>query len=57
MDIPYYAKLLKVGGLLLISGFYQNDLPELQEIAGNCGLQLVGTNTKNEWAMAQFLSN
>ena len=57
LDIPYYAKLLNVGGILLMSGFYHNDLPELEKIASNCGLQLIETNTKNEWAMAQFLSN
>ncbi len=56
LDIPYYAKLLKFDSSLLLSGFYQNDLPEIEELAVNYGLQLVKTNTKNDWAMAQFLS-
>ena len=56
LDIPYYAKLLKSDGSLLLSGFYQNDIPEIEEKAVNNDLQLVKTNTKNDWAMAQFLS-
>jgi ribosomal protein L11 methyltransferase len=55
LDIPYYAKLLKSDGSLLLSGFYHNDLPEIEELAVNNGLKLVNTNTKNDWAMAQFL--
>jgi ribosomal protein L11 methyltransferase len=56
LDIPYYAKLLKVGGSLLLSGFYQNDLTEIELIAGNNRLKMITSNTKNDWAMAQFLS-
>lgn len=56
LDIPYYAKLLKSDGSLLLSGFYHNDLQDIEELAVNNGLQLVNTNTKNDWAMAQFLS-
>ena len=56
MDIPFYAKLLKAKGNLLLSGFYQTDLHEIEQVASENGLQLVLSNTKNDWAMAQFLS-
>jgi ribosomal protein L11 methyltransferase len=55
-DIPYYAKLLKIEGCLVLSGFYQSDLQEIEHLAQDNGLQLVMTKTKNDWAMAQFLS-
>ena len=55
-DIPYYAKLLQAGGSLLLSGFYQTDLHEIEQLARDNNLQLVTTKTKNDWAMAQFLS-
>jgi len=55
-DIPYYAKLLQAGGSLVLSGFYQNDLQEIEYLAKDNGLRLVTTKTKNDWAMAQFLS-
>jgi len=56
MDIPYHAKLLKSGGSLFLSGFYQNDLHEIEQLALKNDLQLIDTSTKNDWAMAQFLS-
>lgn len=56
LDIPYYARLLMPEGTLILSGFYQNDLQEIEQLALNNSLQLVTTNTKNDWAMAQFLS-
>jgi len=55
-DIPYYAKLLCTGGSLVLSGFYQSDLQEIEQLAQDNGLQLVMTKTKNDWSMAQFLS-
>ncbi|RLD24785.1 MAG: 50S ribosomal protein L11 methyltransferase [Bacteroidetes bacterium] len=57
IDIPFYAKLLNKGGSLLLSGFYQNDLEEIEISATGSGLRLVKTNTKNDWAMAQFITN
>jgi len=56
-DIPFYAKLLKGGGHLLLSGFYESDLPEIKAMAEQNALQLVTSNTKNDWAMAQFLAS
>ncbi len=55
LDIPSYAKLLKSNGCLLLSGFYQSDLNEIEQLALDNGLQLRLTNTKNDWAVAQFL--
>jgi ribosomal protein L11 methyltransferase len=55
-DISYYAKLLRTGGSLVLSGFYQNDLQEIEHLAQDNGLKLVTTKAKNDWAMAQFLS-
>ena len=56
-DIPFYAKLLSKGGRLLLSGFYKTDLREIELLATTNGLSLVKTNTKNDWAMAQFIAN
>jgi ribosomal protein L11 methyltransferase len=56
-DIPFYAKLLNKGGSLLLSGYYKNNLEEIERSATSSGLKLVKTNTKNDWAMAQFITN
>jgi ribosomal protein L11 methyltransferase len=55
VDIPYYAKLLKSNGSLLLSGFYQSDIGEIEQLALINGLKLTLSNVKNDWAMAQFL--
>ena len=55
VDIPFYARLLKPSGNLVLSGFYQMDLPEIEKLAADNGLKLIATNTKNDWAVAQFL--
>jgi ribosomal protein L11 methyltransferase len=55
-DIPYYAKLLLTGGILVLSGFYKNDLQEIEHLARENDLKMVTTKTKNDWSMAQFLS-
>ena len=56
-DISSYAKLLSKGGSLLLSGFYENDLDEIEHLATDNDLRLVKTNTRNGWAMAHFLTN
>jgi len=56
-DISSYAKLLGEGGSLLLSGFYENDLEEIQHLATDNNLRLVKTNTRNGWAMAHFFAN
>ena len=56
IDIPYYANLLKNGGTLLLSGFYTADIEDIAKLALDNGLKLVASNTKNDWAVAQFLS-
>lgn len=54
-DIPSYAELLEKNGNLLLSGFYEDDLPEIQEKAEQSGLKLVSTDTRNNWMMAKFI--
>ncbi|HSI90056.1 MAG TPA: 50S ribosomal protein L11 methyltransferase [Adhaeribacter sp.] len=53
-DMAAYTKLLKAGGPLLLSGFYTEDLPVLQEEAARCGLKFESKRTKNNWVSAIF---
>ena len=48
-DIPLYAKCLKTGGELVLSGFYEKDIPELTEILQSCGLRKAKIHTNNKW--------
>jgi ribosomal protein L11 methyltransferase len=48
-DIPAYVKLLKKGGHLLLSGFYEADVEDIWAVAQSSGLSLVSKKTKNQW--------
>lgn len=56
-DMPAYMAVLKSGGTLLLSGFYTEDLPAIQERAEELGLTYVGHRTKNNWVSATFKNN
>jgi ribosomal protein L11 methyltransferase len=56
-DMPVYSKLLLPGGPLVLSGFYTEDLPILQEKATECGLTFQNSRSKNNWVSAIFLKN
>jgi len=50
-DLPAYNKVLKTGGTILLSGFYKQDVPEIQKVAGELNLQQTGLQEKNKWVV------
>ena len=53
-DIPFYRKFLLSKGLLILSGFYEEDLPTITGKAVECGLALVSSKTENNWTAACY---
>ncbi|WP_439880440.1 50S ribosomal protein L11 methyltransferase [Pontibacter sp. MBLB2868] len=53
-DMPAYKAVLKPEGWLLLSGFYTEDLPMIQERASELGLSYVSHRVKNNWVSAIF---
>jgi ribosomal protein L11 methyltransferase len=53
-QIPVYASHLAEGGELLVSGFYENDLPAIREVSEAAGLGFVSFISRNEWVAAKF---
>lgn len=53
-NIGPVSRILTVNGLLLLSGFYKDDLPEIKREAGKCDLKLLDQLEKNRWSMAVF---
>ena len=53
-DIPQYANLIKIGGNLLISGFYSKDVDLLTSTDTDFGLKIVSTSTRNKWTCLLF---
>ncbi len=54
-DMKTYAKSMKSGSKLLLSGFYTKDIPSITESAENEGLKPLGQKIKNEWVTLTFV--
>lgn len=52
--IPLFFRCLQPGGLLLISGMFTRDLPDVEQEAGRYFFQELSTAEKNEWVCAIF---
>lgn len=53
-DIPVYSKCLDDNGLLLLSGFYNEDLAAITECAAASGLKYTSHKEQNKWVAACF---
>ncbi len=53
-DIHSYARVLNDDGLLYMSGFYTEDISAITEECIKHGLELVQTNSKDNWAVVKF---
>lgn len=54
MDLRTYSRSLRAGGVLLLSGFYESDIPDIREEATGCGLEFIKQKTENGWACLHF---
>lgn len=55
-DIHSYAASLKPQGLLLMSGFYEADLPQIKNESENYGLKMLEARSRNKWMAAAFIN-
>ena len=49
-DMPRFVSKMHKGSTLLLSGFYEEDVPQLIDKAQELGLTLVSKSTENKWA-------
>lgn len=54
-QIPTYAKVMKSGAPLLLSGFFTTEIPQIREVCGNNGLEFVKNITQDEWTACVFI--
>jgi len=54
-DLPTYRDSLIKRGRLIMSGFYLEDLPVIQQKAVNLGLRFSDYSEKNNWVAANFI--
>ncbi len=56
-DMKDYIRVLIPGGILLLSGFYSNDLLVIEQAASQLGLSKLSFKEKNNWVAAAFKNN
>ena len=54
MDLRTYSRSLRAGGVLLLSGFYESDIPDIRTEAVKCGLEFIRQRVENGWACLHF---
>ncbi len=50
-ELPYYRNLLQESGMLVLSGFYEEDIPDLASVYGGLGLKKMRQNSMNRWSV------
>ena len=53
-QIPTYARLMKNGAVLLLSGFFFTEIDQIKEVCSSCGLSYVKCLTSEEWTACVF---
>ncbi|HYE79085.1 MAG TPA: 50S ribosomal protein L11 methyltransferase [bacterium] len=53
-DIPAYVRVLTPGGPLVLSGFYEADLPLIRQTAEAAGLRYESHRVRHDWTAAIF---
>jgi len=56
-DLSVYVRSLRRGGHLLLSGFYEADVPVLKDAAEGMGLVFAGSSSRETWACLEFVKN
>ncbi|MCK0135650.1 50S ribosomal protein L11 methyltransferase [Arenibacter sp. S6351L] len=54
-DIPSYVKCLNKGGMLFLSGFYKEDIPQISERCEEVGLKFEKNLEKNNWVAVKYV--
>jgi len=54
-DIPAYVKCLNKGGIVFLSGFYVQDIPQITERCKEVGLKFEKNLEKNNWVAVKYV--
>jgi len=55
-DMESYVKCLNQGAVLLLSGFYVDDVEQIDKCAAELGLKLAGEKVKNRWVGLKYVN-
>jgi ribosomal protein L11 methyltransferase len=54
-DLEVYQNCIQAGGMLLLSGFYQEDIEPIEKHCNSMNLNLLETKEKNNWVALRFI--
>lgn len=54
-DLPHYEAVMKKGGIIVMSGFYLDDLPAIRERANELGLSFDHLRDMDRWVATSFV--
>lgn len=54
-DLPEYVRHIKSGGVIILSGFYTQDVHMIDDRAKQCKLQLLDSTIENNWTALQYI--
>lgn len=54
-DLKKYSDCIKSGGVILLSGFFENDVDELKSVAEKFGFVYVSKEIRNNWALMHLI--
>lgn len=54
-DMPAYLEMMNVGSVLIVSGFYEEDVKQLDEKARSLGLMKTSQKTDNHWCCMTYI--
>lgn len=54
-DLEYYVEYLKPGGFMLLSGFYTEDIPMIEEAAEKYGIKKLEVKSDKNWVAVKFV--
>lgn len=55
-DMAAYAACLNKDGILLLSGFYEEDIPAIDEACTALGMKFVKKHSKNNWVSLKYIN-
>ena len=56
-QIPFYARRLCNGGILLMSGFYIDDLLKIQTFSNEHGFKFIRNFIIDDWVATEFIKS
>lgn len=56
-DLPAYVEAMQPDATMILSGFYEEDIPVIMKVAASLGLQEINHTTHNDWCCLKLIKS